>query len=202
MGGNSVNVSHTKVFLFYSTSDQLDAHMSFVVSITLVLPSDFNHDQVRDPLYRLSLKSSINPVLFRVIVSHFFIKSQDDWLEFLFLLVDHICVYLIQLRLHLVFLGLFLSLLGGSFFFWGLDELLFHYMLASKSLNVSSPQDEVQGRLLLNSVVLQSASFFKRLASEDESLLVWGDALLVLVFCLDGFDRVELFNLEGGDLSL
>ena len=38
----------------------------------------------------------------------------------------------------------------------------------------------MQGRLLLNVVVGQGAPVFQLLPSENETLLIWGDALLVL----------------------
>jgi hypothetical protein len=48
----------------------------------------------------------------------------------------------------------------------------------------------VEGRLLLNVVVRESAAVLKLLSSEDESLLVGGDALLVLDLGLDVLDGV------------
>ena len=50
-----------------------------------------------------------------------------------------------------------------------------------KDLHSSTkPQDQVQGRLLLDVVVGQGAPVFQLLPSENETLLIWGDALLVL----------------------
>lgn len=41
-------------------------------------------------------------------------------------------------------------------------------------------QDKVKSRFLLDVVVCKSPAIFKLLASEDEPLLIWRDALLVL----------------------
>ena len=40
---------------------------------------------------------------------------------------------------------------------------------------------QVKGRLLLDVVIRESSAIFKLLSSEDQTLLVRGDALLVLV---------------------
>merc|ERR1711878_35383 len=50
-----------------------------------------------------------------------------------------------------------------------------------KNLHSSSqPQDQVKSRLLLDVVVRESSSILQLLASKDQPLLVWGNALLVL----------------------
>ena len=54
----------------------------------------------------------------------------------------------------------------------------------------------MKGRLFLNVVILQSSAVFKLSASENESLLVRRDALLVLNFGLDSFDRLGGFDLK------
>merc|ERR1712223_1464666 len=56
----------------------------------------------------------------------------------------------------------------------------------------SSPEteNEMESRLLLDVVVAESATILKLLASEDQPLLVWGDALLVLDLGLNVLDRV------------
>jgi len=64
----------------------------------------------------------------------------------------------------------------------------------------SESKDQVKGRLLLDVVVGQSAAVLQLLASEDETLLVWRDALLVLDLCLDVFDGVGSFDLKGDRL--
>ena len=52
-------------------------------------------------------------------------------------------------------------------------------------------------RLLLDVVVTQGAAILELLASEDESLLVWWDALLVLDLRLHVLDCVAGLDLEG-----
>jgi len=54
---------------------------------------------------------------------------------------------------------------------------------------------------LLNVVVRESAAILKLLASEDQALLVRGDALLVLDLGLDIVDRVRGLDLEGDGLT-
>jgi hypothetical protein len=58
----------------------------------------------------------------------------------------------------------------------------------------------VQGALLLNVVVGKSAPILKLLAGKDQTLLVRGDALLVLDLGLDVIDSVGGLNLEGDGL--
>ena len=71
-----------------------------------------------------------------------------------------------------------------------------------KDLHTSTKaENQVKSRLLLNVVVAQSAAVFKLLSSEDKSLLVWGDTLLVLDFSLDVFDSVGSLDLESDGLS-
>jgi hypothetical protein len=48
----------------------------------------------------------------------------------------------------------------------------------------------MQSRLLLNVIVGEGATVLKLLAGEDEALLVWRDALLVLNLRLDVIDGV------------
>merc|ERR1712165_336028 len=59
----------------------------------------------------------------------------------------------------------------------------------------------MKGGLLLDVVVGQSPSVFELLASEDQPLLVWGDALLVLDLGLDIFDGVRGLHLKGDGLA-
>jgi hypothetical protein len=54
---------------------------------------------------------------------------------------------------------------------------------------------------LLDVVVRQGAAILKLLASEDETLLVWGNALLVLDLALHIVDGVGRLNLEGDGLA-
>jgi len=67
--------------------------------------------------------------------------------------------------------------------------------------STSSSRHEVKGRVLLNFVVLEGSAVLELLATKVDSLLVCGDAVLVLDLNSDGFDGVGLFNLEGDGLS-
>jgi len=60
---------------------------------------------------------------------------------------------------------------------------------------------KVKGRLLLDVVILESAAILELLASEDQTLLVWRDSLLVLDLSLDGIDGVTSLDLEGDGLA-
>merc|ERR1719335_2094124 len=56
--------------------------------------------------------------------------------------------------------------------------------LSGKSLDedlhtTTKTEDQVKSRLLLNVVVRKSAAILELLASEDQTLLIWGNALLV-----------------------
>ena len=62
-------------------------------------------------------------------------------------------------------------------------------------------QHQMERRLLLDVVVAQGAAILELLASEDESLLVWRDPLLVLDLSLDIFDGVAGLDLEGDGFS-
>ena len=54
---------------------------------------------------------------------------------------------------------------------------------------------------LLDVVVRQGAAILKLLASEDETLLVWGNALLVLDLALHIVDGVGRLDLKGDGLA-
>merc|ERR1711944_367389 len=58
----------------------------------------------------------------------------------------------------------------------------------------------MKGGLLLNVVVRKSSSVLKLLASEDQSLLIWGDSLLVLDLGLDVLNAIGGLDLEGDGL--
>ena len=60
----------------------------------------------------------------------------------------------------------------------------------------TEPQNEVQGRILLDRVVLERVAVFELLASEDQTLLIWWDAFLVLDLGLDVFNPVCWFDFE------
>merc|ERR1712158_42029 len=80
-----------------------------------------------------------------------------------------------------------LNLKGGGLPGEGLDE----------DLHASSQSEhKVEGALLLDVVVGEGSSVLQLLASEDQSLLIWGDSLLVLDLGLDVLDRVRGLNLK------
>jgi len=85
-----------------------------------------------------------------------------------------------------------LNLEGDGLSGQGLDEDLH---------SSAETEDKVEGRLLLNIVVGESATVFKLLSSENEALLVWRDALLVLDLCLDIVDGVRGLHLKGDGLA-
>jgi hypothetical protein len=62
-------------------------------------------------------------------------------------------------------------------------------------------EDEVEGGLLLDVVIREGAAILKLLTSENQSLLVGGDALLVLNLGLDIVDSVGRLDLEGDGLA-
>merc|ERR1739848_506681 len=78
--------------------------------------------------------------------------------------------------------------------------------LASQGLDEelhASPESEhkMEGALLLDVVVGESSSIFELLTSEDQSLLIWGNSLLVLDLSLDVLNGVRGFDLEGDGLA-
>jgi len=71
-----------------------------------------------------------------------------------------------------------------------------------KDLHASAqPQDEMEGGLLLDVVVRESPAVLELLSSKDQTLLIWGDSLLVLDLGLDVLDRVGGLDLEGDGLA-
>ena len=63
------------------------------------------------------------------------------------------------------------------------------------------PQDQVQGGLLLDVVVCQRASILQLLASEDQTLLVRGNAFLVLDLGFDIVNGVVALTLQSDCLQ-
>ena len=59
----------------------------------------------------------------------------------------------------------------------------------------------MKSRLLLDVVITQCSSILKLLPSEDKSLLVWWDSLLVLDLLLDVVNGIGWLNIEGNGLS-
>jgi len=62
-------------------------------------------------------------------------------------------------------------------------------------------QHQMEGGLLLDVVVGQSTAVLELLSSEDESLLIWGNSLLILDLLLDVVDGIGALDLEGDGLS-
>ena len=78
--------------------------------------------------------------------------------------------------------------------------------LASESLDEdlhtsTKSEDQVKSGLLLDVVVRKSTAVFKLLSSEDEALLIWGDAFLVLDFSLDILNGVGWFDVQSDCLA-
>jgi len=67
-----------------------------------------------------------------------------------------------------------------------------------KNLHTSTKtEDQMQGGFLLDIVVRKSTAIFELFAGKDQSLLIWGNALLILNLSLDIFNGVRSFNLKG-----
>ena len=62
-------------------------------------------------------------------------------------------------------------------------------------------EDEVEGGLLLDVVILEGAALFKLLAGENQALLIGRDALLVLDLGLDVVDRIVWLAFKGDVLA-
>merc|ERR1711976_1012341 len=62
-------------------------------------------------------------------------------------------------------------------------------------------QNQMQCRFFLDVVVRKGAAILKLLASEDQSLLVWGNTFLVLDLGLHILDGVRRFDLKGDGLA-
>jgi len=65
----------------------------------------------------------------------------------------------------------------------------------------SESEDEMEGGLLLDVVVGESSSILELLTSEDKSLLIWWNTLLVLDLGLDIFDGVSWLNIKCDGLT-
>ena len=73
--------------------------------------------------------------------------------------------------------------------------------MSLRSEATTEAEHQVEGRLLLDIVVRKSAAVLKLLAGEDKTLLIWGDAFLVLDLGLHVIDGVAGFNMEGDGLT-
>ena len=65
----------------------------------------------------------------------------------------------------------------------------------------SKSEDEMESGLLLDVVVGESSAVLKLLSGKDESLLVWGNTLLVLDLGLNVLDGVCGLNIKGDGLA-
>jgi hypothetical protein len=85
------------------------------------------------------------------------------------------------------------------------NSILFHFcdLRCGNSCLVSTAQtkDQVQCGLLLDVVVSKCATVLQLLSSKDQSLLVWGNALLVLDLLLDVLNGIGSLHLESDGLA-
>ena len=65
----------------------------------------------------------------------------------------------------------------------------------------SESQNEMKSRLLLDVVIAESAAILKLLASKDETLLIWGNAFLVLDLCLNVLNGVGRFHFQSNSFA-
>jgi hypothetical protein len=68
-------------------------------------------------------------------------------------------------------------------------------------MTTTETENQVQGGLLLDIVVRESAAILELLSSEDETLLIGGNTLLVLDLLLDVLDTVGSLDIKGDGLS-
>ena len=78
--------------------------------------------------------------------------------------------------------------------------------LTSESLDedlhtTSESEDEMESGLLLDVVVAEGSAVLELLTSEDESLLIWRNTLLVLDLGLNVLDGVSWLNIKGDGLT-
>lgn len=62
-------------------------------------------------------------------------------------------------------------------------------------------KDKVKGRLFLDVVIRKSSAILQLLASEDQTLLVWRDAFLILNLGLYIIDGIAALNFECDGLA-
>jgi hypothetical protein len=58
---------------------------------------------------------------------------------------------------------------------------------------------QVQGRLLLDVVIAKKVTIDDQFVANTETLVVWGNALLLLNHSLDVLNAVQRLNLQGND---
>ncbi|KAH3668917.1 hypothetical protein OGAPHI_002672 [Ogataea philodendri] len=84
--------------------------------------------------------------------------------------------------------------------FWMFDGLTGQGL--HKDLHTTSQsKHQVESRLLLDVVIGKGSAVFQLLTGENQSLLVWWNALLVLDLALDVVNRVRRLNLKSNGLS-
>ena len=71
----------------------------------------------------------------------------------------------------------------------------------AESEATTESEHEMEGGLLLNVVVRESSTVLELLTGEDKSLLIRGDALLVLDLSLDIFDGVRGLDVQGNSFT-
>ena len=106
--------------------------------------------------------------------------------------------------------ALLLSAVGSSGWESGIAlsaDHLIAVVLSSKHLqrgldsSTTQAKDEMEGRLLLDVVVRKGSAVLELLSSEDQTLLIRGDSLLVLNLGLDVIDSVRGLDIEGDGLT-
>jgi hypothetical protein len=71
--------------------------------------------------------------------------------------------------------------------FWGGVDLLLSLLSST-----TKTKDKMEGRLLLDVVVRKSTAVLELLSSEDQSLLIWGNPLLILNLGLDLSSEISI----------
>merc|ERR1711978_376844 len=74
-------------------------------------------------------------------------------------------------------------------------------MVLSHLVSTSESENQMKGGLLLDVVVGESSSVLQLLSSEDQSLLIWRNSLLVLDLSLDVLNAIGWFDLESDGLA-
>ena len=86
-----------------------------------------------------------------------------------------------------------------------LGGLVLHLTGTSKGAmdlaTTTQTEHEVKSRLLLNVVIRKSAAVLELLSSENQTLLIWGDSLLVLNLSLHVLDSIRGLDIESDRLS-
>ena len=73
--------------------------------------------------------------------------------------------------------------------------------MGQSSLSTSKSEDEMESGLFLDVVIRQGSAILKLLSGEDQSLLIWRDAFLVLDLGFDVLNGVCWFDIEGDGLT-